>query len=88
VSTPASAPCQTRTHYQAIPSDLRTWAQIAVEMADGPHPMSERDARRKYKQDGRRVTWKVPGQRAELVSLSAFLEFHRDLHRGWLTVRH
>lgn len=85
---PRPALCPTRIHYSTIPPDLRTWAQIAVELQDSLHPMSERDARRKYKAGGHRVVWNVPGQRGELVSLSAFLEFHRDLHRGWLSVRH
>ncbi|BFP50097.1 hypothetical protein KCMC57_64650 (plasmid) [Kitasatospora sp. CMC57] len=84
---PASDPqfhCPTHLHYSTMPPDLRTWAQIAAEIADGPRPMSERSARRHYNTGGQRVVWTVPGRRGELVSLSAFLEFHRDLHRGWL----
>ncbi|MFI9331927.1 hypothetical protein ACIGZJ_30850 [Kitasatospora sp. NPDC052868] len=71
-------------YYSTPPQDLVTWAAAAAELADGPHPMSERDLRRRYKEDGRRRTWRVPGQRAEHVSMSDVWTFHRNLHRGWL----
>lgn len=88
-SDPAPAvPCQTRIYYSTLPTDLVTWAQAAAELAGGPHPMSERDLRRRYKADERRRTWRLRGQRAEYVSLAAVFEFHRDLHRGWMTARH
>ena len=85
VPMPASDPqfhCPTHLYYSTVPTDLRTWAQIVEEIADGPYPMPQSSARRLYKAGGKRVTWS--GKRGELVSLSAFLEFHRDYHRGWL----
>jgi hypothetical protein len=81
-----AGPCWTRVYYSTPPQDLRTWAQAAAELADGPDPMSERDLRRKYKATGRR-TWRVEGERAEHVSMSDVWEFHRDLRRGWLKGR-
>jgi hypothetical protein len=86
-STPGhlrSVPCQTRIHLSTPPSDLRTWAQASAELALTPHPMSERDLRRQFKARSRRRTWRLPGQRAEYVSLEDVLEFQRDLVRGWL----
>ncbi|MFJ3793942.1 hypothetical protein [Kitasatospora sp. NPDC090091] len=78
-------PCWTRVYLSsALPPDLVTWAEAAAELADGPHPMSERDLRRRFKASGRRRTWRVQGRRAEMVAMSDVWMFHRDLHRGWL----
>jgi hypothetical protein len=68
-----------------MPTDLRTWAEASAELAVTPHPMSERHLRELFKQRSRRRTWRLPGQRAEYVSLDDVLEFQRDLRNGWLT---
>jgi hypothetical protein len=74
--------CPTRKFISLPPADLTTWAKAAEATGRTPFPMSERDLSRKGKQAGIR-TWRVPGVRAELVSLTAVLELHRDIHRGW-----
>lgn len=80
----SAGPCWTRVYLSTAPQDLVTWRQAAAELEDGPHPMSERDLRRRYKANPRRRTWRVQGERAEHVSMSDVWEFHRNLHRGWL----
>lgn len=74
--------CSTRTFLSFRPTDLTTWAKAAEATRRTPHPMSERDLVRKCREAGIR-TWRKPGVRAELVSLTAVLELHRDIHMGW-----
>jgi hypothetical protein len=78
--------CQTRLRLSRRPGDLVSFGTAAAYLAASPHPMSERDLRRRFKAAGG-LTWKTPGVRGEQASLSEVLEFHRDLHRGWLQVR-
>jgi hypothetical protein len=80
-------PCQTRIHYTALPSDLVTWGTAAFELSTTPHPIPERTLRRKFTADGRRRTWRMPGVRGELVSMSDVFAFQRDLVNGWLVDR-
>ncbi|WP_128378497.1 hypothetical protein [Streptomyces cavernae] len=82
-SRPTDGPCcPTRAFISSIPNDLTTWAKAAAATQRTPYPMSERDLARKARDSGL-ATYRRPGVRAELVSLTAVLEFHRDIHRGW-----
>lgn len=85
-ATPCEGPtgccCPTREFLSHRPADLTTWAKAAAATQRTPFPMSERDVSRKCKEAGIR-TWRKPGSRAELVSLTAVMELHRDIHMGW-----
>lgn len=81
--TTESPRCITATFFRTRPTDLITWNEAEAAVAGSPFPMSARDLRRKYKAVDRPL-WRVYGQRGEMVSRSALLEFHRDLANGWL----
>jgi hypothetical protein len=81
--------CPTRAFLSLRPADLTTWSQAAAATQRTPYPMSERNLRHVAKRAGLR-TYPAPRVRGrggrppqELVSLTAVMELHRDIHRGW-----
>jgi hypothetical protein len=71
------------------PTDLVTWAKAAAATQRTPYAWSERRLRDIARQ-ARLTTYPAPRERGRtgrpaqaLVSLSAVLELHRDVNRGW-----
>ncbi|CCB73365.1 protein of unknown function [Streptantibioticus cattleyicolor NRRL 8057 = DSM 46488] len=83
---PPEPVCFTRAFFTGTPEDLISWPQAVAALERTPHPMSERDLRRKFRASGGR-TYRLPGVRGELVSRSAIYEWHRDYWNGWLRIK-
>lgn len=81
---PAAQHCLTYLLLTRPPTDLITWNEAAAVFQHVTPRISARDLRRKYKADGRRLVYAIPGVRGEHVSRGAVLEFYRDMRNGWL----